>query len=45
MDRKRVENILMKYGDIRLKTLENRDSYLSKKHSYNDYGYIVTKDN
>jgi putative methyltransferase (TIGR04325 family) len=45
MDRKRVEEILSIFGDIRLKISEDKAAYRSDKGSYDMWGYIVSKVN
>lgn len=45
MDRKRVEEILTKFGEIHLKISEDKAAYRSDKGSYDMWGYIVSKVN
>ena len=43
MDRKEVELILKKFGDIRLKIKEDKISYGTNKNTYDMWGYVVSK--
>ena len=43
MDRKEVELILKKFGDIRLKIKEDKISFGTDKNTYDMWGYVVSK--
>ena len=45
MDRKEVELILKKFGNIRLKIKEDKISYGTDKNTYDMWGYVVSKKN
>ena len=40
---KKLENILKKYGKIKLKVLETENGYQSKKNKFKLYTYIMYK--
>lgn len=43
MDRKIVEEILEKFGDIRLKVMEDKINYEISKKTYDMWGYVVSR--
>jgi len=43
MDRRKVETILLSFGEIALKMVEDKASYISDKGSYDMWGYIVRR--
>jgi putative methyltransferase (TIGR04325 family) len=45
MSKQKTEDILNQNGSILLKIRENKSAYITKKETYDFWGYIVTKDN
>jgi len=43
MDRRKVETILLSFGEIALKIVEDKAAYMSDKGSYDHWGYIVRR--
>jgi putative methyltransferase (TIGR04325 family) len=43
MDRRKVETILLSFGEIALKIVEDKAAYMSDKGSYDMWGYIVRR--
>lgn len=43
MDRKKVETILLSFGEITLKIVEDKAAYMSDKGSYDTWGFVVRR--